>query len=336
MLSVIIPVLLFSTNINVGYVGFYPMAYEENGVVKGLDIDIFNEVCSENGWTPNYIKVNNADRFDRLNNGEYDILLGGVSITDERESKVEFSTPYMTSGIMIAAKKSDKSLLISIFESQTIWRSLKIMLITLLLFSHLIWFIERKYTDNIDDRYIPGIFDSLWYCWITITTIGYGDIAAKKYISRFTVFCLTLIGIGTAANIISEVAAVKVQHQVKTKFDNIQKLEGCKVGVVRGTTSEDLQKIVKSEFLPYPEYSQLEKALASDEVDAIAFDVPYIMSLIKKRSDIDSVGDVLYEQNYGFVMKFGSELRKAINIAILKMSENGTTNSLKVKWMGTS
>jgi hypothetical protein len=44
------------------------------------------------------------------------------------------------------------------------------------------------------------------------------------------------------------------------------------------------------------------------------------------------IGSNLDSKGYGIATPVGSELREAINIAILEMSEDGTLNHLKRKW----
>lgn len=44
------------------------------------------------------------------------------------------------------------------------------------------------------------------------------------------------------------------------------------------------------------------------------------------------IGSNLDSKGYGIATPVGSELREAINIAILEMSEDGTLNTLKRKW----
>lgn len=47
------------------------------------------------------------NRFEQVEKGQLDIVCEATSITSEREQKVDFSTPYFTSGIQLLAREAD-------------------------------------------------------------------------------------------------------------------------------------------------------------------------------------------------------------------------------------
>jgi len=169
---------------------------------------------------------------------------------------------------------------------------------------------------------------------MVITTIGEGSITAHKWKGRAFAFCMSIIGFSVAGSLLTEINTFK-SGKDKPEFANIVDLDNRKVGIVAGTTSENLTEFMGASFVPYSSCIYLRPALASGEVDAIAHDYPYIQSISKGSSDFGLVGDLLYEQDYGFVIAQKSPLREKMNLSILKFMENGKLNSLKVKWLGT-
>ncbi|VTR78788.1 basic amino acid ABC transporter substrate-binding protein [Cellulomonas hominis] len=75
---------------------YEPFEYEEDGEVVGLDIDIVREVADDLGVelvtkvTPFEGIQSGAD----LNTGNCDIVASGITITEERQAKIDFSDPY--------------------------------------------------------------------------------------------------------------------------------------------------------------------------------------------------------------------------------------------------
>ena len=96
-----------SQTIRIGTEGAYPPWNNINsaGDLEGAEIDFGNEACEENGRN---MRMGNS-RWDgiipALLQGKYDIIIAGMSITEERKEKVNFTTGYMTDGARFAVLK---------------------------------------------------------------------------------------------------------------------------------------------------------------------------------------------------------------------------------------
>ena len=82
---------------------------ESNDKVKGLEIDIFNEIAKRNNWKVKYVIANWNGLIGMLDSGKIDTVAHQVTITSERKSKYYFSDPYVYSGVQIAVKKGNNS-----------------------------------------------------------------------------------------------------------------------------------------------------------------------------------------------------------------------------------
>lgn len=75
---------------------YEPFEYEENGEVVGLDVDIVREVADDLGVELN-VKVTGFEGLQSgvsLDSGNCDVVASGITITPEREAKIDFSEPY--------------------------------------------------------------------------------------------------------------------------------------------------------------------------------------------------------------------------------------------------
>lgn len=63
----------------------------------GFDVDIANEVANRLGLEPVAVQTPWASILQGLKAGKYDAIIGGMSITPEREEQVDFSDPYFIS-----------------------------------------------------------------------------------------------------------------------------------------------------------------------------------------------------------------------------------------------
>ena len=71
----------------------------------GLDIDLMTEIANVLGMAVEFIPYNGADFngiFDALNDGAYDCVTAGTTVTPQREKKAQFVAPYLISGQALA------------------------------------------------------------------------------------------------------------------------------------------------------------------------------------------------------------------------------------------
>ena len=88
---------------------FPPMGYrDEDGVIKGFDIDLAREVCNRLGVELVCRPIDWDKKEEILNSGEIDIIWNGLSVTDERKENMLLSEPYLENELVFAvAKGSD-------------------------------------------------------------------------------------------------------------------------------------------------------------------------------------------------------------------------------------
>ncbi len=93
---------------------------DENNEIIGYDIDVATEIGNRLGnVAPAPVDTNWSTVIQSLNNGDFDLILGGMTATEERFKRVNFSYPYMdassgllvtnSSGIGVPADMSGKS-----------------------------------------------------------------------------------------------------------------------------------------------------------------------------------------------------------------------------------
>ena len=96
-----------SQTIRIGTEGAYPPWNNINsaGNLEGAEIDFGNEACERMGVTCEWVTQDWDGIIPALLQGKYDIIIAGMSITEERKEKVNFTTGYMTDGARFAVLK---------------------------------------------------------------------------------------------------------------------------------------------------------------------------------------------------------------------------------------
>ena len=95
-------------SIRIGTEGAYPPWNNLNsaGDLEGAEIDFGNEACKRMGVECEWITQDWDGIIPALLNGKYDIIIAGMSITEERKQKVNFTNGYMTDGARFAVLKN--------------------------------------------------------------------------------------------------------------------------------------------------------------------------------------------------------------------------------------
>ncbi len=77
--------------------------------LMGFDIDMGIEMAKELGVKPVFVDTFWPSIIPALNLGRFDVIFGGMSVTEEREKLVDFADPFMTVGqtVLLDAKHKD-------------------------------------------------------------------------------------------------------------------------------------------------------------------------------------------------------------------------------------
>ena len=98
----------FGRSINVGMATNYaPLAFEKGGELQGVEVDFANALGESLNASVNIKTYSWQALLEALDNGEIDVVMSGVSITENRQSMVLFSEPYMEVGQMAIIRTED-------------------------------------------------------------------------------------------------------------------------------------------------------------------------------------------------------------------------------------
>ncbi len=85
---------------------------EASGKIVGFDVDLLDAVCERINCVPEFVTTAWDGIFAALVQGEFDMVVSGVSITEERDKIVDFSDPYLIVNQAIMLRVEDEGLTI--------------------------------------------------------------------------------------------------------------------------------------------------------------------------------------------------------------------------------
>ena len=297
-------------------------------------------ICQKNGFEPTFIYYKTVPEvLNAVISGECDMNFSGITITAEREKRVDFSHPFFDSGLLVAVKKDPKSGLTNLVLKilRVIGLSLIIFLIGLTVVAHAIWFIEKndKHRKSFPTAYKKGILDAYWWAVVTMTTVGYGDKCPRKFIGRMVASVWMIIGIvwfaAFTATLTSSLTLSRIGHgEIKGLTD----LNNKTVSVIKGTTSENFIRYYDVTVMLVETFDDLIRNLKAENVDAVVYDAPALMYVAKHDPSIKVVGTMFDQQKYGMVFPEGrhDHYLEIFNVAILEMQKSGEYQKIYNKW----
>jgi len=329
--------------LNIAISLFPPCIIKNNGSYTGFDIDIWETIANELKLNFTYYQVDFENILDELISGRADVALAGITINSEREEIVDFSHHYLDSGLRIMVVPSARSGLfyrIRTFFTPAIIRGIFAMLLFIFLCGQVLWWSERG-KDAINDKYIPGIFEAFWCVITTMTTVGYGDIAPRKWLGRIAAFLVMVTGIGLFGWIIGEFAAITTVQKMETSISSPEDLRGKTVATVKATTSVRTIKDYGAQVIEVQKPNEAYEKLLNEEVDAVVYDAPNLLYYVNHdgAGKVTLVGELFAHQYYSIAFPEGNPLREQVNRVLLKLKEKkrgfSVYNGIYEKWFGS-
>lgn len=98
--------VLVNNRLRVGFSTFVPWAMKDKeGGYTGFEIEVASKLADDMGVKVDFIPTKWSGIIPALLTGKFDIIIGGMGITPERNLKVNFSDPYEYTGMSILASK---------------------------------------------------------------------------------------------------------------------------------------------------------------------------------------------------------------------------------------
>jgi len=93
--------------LNVAFEGTYPPFnyLDDNGELTGFDVDISNEIAKRLGVKANFVTSKWEGLIGGLKADKFDIIIGQMTVTEERKKSVDFTDPYVITGSVLITRE---------------------------------------------------------------------------------------------------------------------------------------------------------------------------------------------------------------------------------------
>jgi polar amino acid transport system substrate-binding protein len=322
-----------------------PMVVQRSENFTGFSIDLWTEISNSlNIKNTFHAAPDIGALLTEVRSSNADVGVGAISITSAREAEFDFSQPIMSAGLQILVRGPGKDVaanplrdLLSLLISWTSLAWLSIALLLIMVPAHLVWLLERRHAGGIipTENYFPGIFYALF--WAAGTLATQAEAAPRHWLARIVTVLWMFTGVVFVALYTAQLAATLTVQQIGGSINGPEDLAGKRVATTRGSTAANWIRELQGQVIEVSQITEAFQALTDKQVEAVVFDSPVLLYYAANdgKGQVSLVGSPFRKEDYGILFRRGDPLRQDVNVALLRMRENGTYQRLYDKWFGS-
>lgn len=308
----------------------------------GFTIELWEHIARMLGLRYELYGVNTIAKLtDEVQRGAADVAVSGIGITSDREKRLDFSHSFLVSGLQIMVSEDADTILgevffkvLAVIFAPELLYGVGLFLLILIVAAHVIWILERGHNPQFSNHYLEGLWQSVWWAVVTVTTVGYGDKTPTGIRGRAFGLIWILAGYFVFAYFTATVTSTVTVRELHSFINDPEDLYSKRVATVHKSTAA---AYLSAEGIPCRRVKTIEEAyglLEGGLVDAIVYDAPVLQHYARRggKGKVKVVGLTFQKKSYGFAFPVGSGLRDRINVALLKLMEEGTYQEIRNKW----
>jgi len=313
---------------------------DEDGKWYGISIELWDLIAKRLGipyvWEQRDLNSLLLD----VEKGSLDAGIAAMTITADREARLDFSHAYYSTGLSIVTPShlngGWKSILRGIFSRQIFYTVLALLL-TLFLVGAITWLIERKKNpDTFHPNPVKGIASGIWWAAVTMTTVGYGDMTPRTLGGRLIALFWMFTSLMIVSAIIGSVASALTIAHSKPLISSKEDLHKGRLVSIRNSSSDKYlyKHHLKADY--YPSVKQALAAIDRGDADAMVYDNPLLKYLTKNNFDnrLRVIDTIIEPQQYGIIFPEGSPLREPVNRVMLDIIKKDAWKRILSNYLG--
>jgi polar amino acid transport system substrate-binding protein len=322
----------------------------EDGSWSGISVESWQWIAADLGIDTEFRETTITGLFDGLApGGPLDVSIGALTITAEREDRLDFSQSFFLSGLGLAVKTAPGTggiwpwlgrLLVWNF-----WRIVAALLASLVLVALLIWALEHKGNPKEfggDGKLHRGIGSALWWSAVTMTTVGYGDLAPRSPVGRLVAIAWMFVSLFLVSWFTASMASILTAERLDTGTgglvvrgpDDLRRLH---VAAIAGSSSEDYLRRHHIDYIRVPPKDLID-VLLTGRAQAVLGDAPTLRYAARSEAyagRITVLPQTFQIESYGIALRDGSPWRKPVDRALLHRLASPEWQDLVYRYIGS-
>ncbi|XP_024025797.1 glutamate receptor 3.6, partial [Morus notabilis] len=323
---------------------------EGSDVFTGYCIDVFTAALEQLQYGVPYKFISYGDGRTNpsttellrlITKGEFDAVVGDVTITTSRTKIVDFTQPYIESGLVVVASvRKLNSSAWAFFRPFTpmMWCVTGVFF---LIVGAVVWILERRTNEDFRGPPRKQVVTIMWFSFSTLF-FSHREKTGST-LARFVLIIWLFVVLVLNSSYIASLTSILTVEQLSSPVKGIESLVTSSepVGFLKGSFAEnyltDELNIHRSRLVPLNSQEEYEKALkdgpSGGGVAAVVDERAYMELFLSTRCEFSIVGQEFTKMGWGFAFPRDSPLAIDMSTAILKLSENGILQRIHDKWL---
>ena len=210
-----------------------------DGLWTGISIELWRHIADGLDLKYEFREMALPEILEGVSSGGIDAGIAAITITSEREKKMDFSHAFYSTGLGIAVLEQNRSPWLNVLKRLLSPAFLKVatsLALLLLAVGLLVWALERKKNPGqFGGPTLKGIGSGFWWSAVTMTTVGYGDKAPLTPLGRVVSIVWMFAGVILISGFTAAITASLTVSELTSKVKSPNDLHRFAVGAVSNT-----------------------------------------------------------------------------------------------------
>jgi polar amino acid transport system substrate-binding protein len=311
-----------------------------DGNWSGVSIDLWRRIADENKLRYRFVEEATVQGLiASVTTGKSDVAVAAVTVTADRESILDFTSPYYVTGLGIAVAAGGPATWAPVLRALTSFGFIQAVLGLIglaLLVGLIVWLFERRQNEDFGGSVAKGLSSSVWWTTVAMTQRGIGNFGPRTLPGR-TIAVLWMVGsIIALAVFTAGITSAFTVRQLQGTVHGVTDLSSARVGAISGTSSEDTLVRMRVRYDRFANVRDGLQALRRGALDALIYDKPLLAWFVNQefRASIQLLDATFTPQHYAFALPSNSPLRKPLSVAILKEVQSDWWEETLFRYLG--
>ena len=168
-----------------------------DGEWSGISIDLWRRIAKEKRISFRFHEEQTVPGLvDAVAQGKVDIAVAALTVTSDREQKMDFTSAFYGTGLGIAVANAGAASLAPVMRTLTSFNFLRSVLALIglaLVVGFVVWLLERRHNEEFGGGVAKGLSSSVWWTTVAMTQRGIGQQGPRTVPGRF-VAMLWMVG----------------------------------------------------------------------------------------------------------------------------------------------